>query len=163
MARFWLGITLIMTTVASRPMMTITTISSTRVKPLWEAAAAGCPPLPLSCVSRRGGNHLQGKWWGEGAAAGRWQRGRECIFMWIPETDSAEDEGVELQDRQQDRQHDHCHDPAHGDDDHRLEQAHRDRGEGVEFAFEIVGGAFEHRRQAPAVLDRKSTRLNSSH
>src|SRR3546814_20090868 len=70
-----------MTKVASRPMMTITTISSTRGKP----AAAGRPPTPLSRLGGRGGDHLQGKWWGEGAAAGRWQCGRKCIFMWIPE------------------------------------------------------------------------------
>lgn len=33
MARSWLGITLIITTVASKPMMTMTTINSTRVNP----------------------------------------------------------------------------------------------------------------------------------
>src|SRR5690606_28987865 len=118
-ARSWLGMTLIATTVASRPMMTTTTISSTRVKPR----------------ARRDGERKPG-------------RKREACMAGT----STKDQGVELQDREQDREHDDRHHAAEHDDDRRLQQAHRGACEGVELAFQVIGGALEHRRQAAAVL-----------
>src|SRR4028119_1675072 len=91
-ARSWLGRTLIMTTVAKRPMITITTITSTRVKPLRRFARRG--RVTAASVNRAISRRSMG---------------------------SGSDEGLKLQDRKKDCEHDHRDDGAQEDDDHRLQ------------------------------------------
>src|SRR5690606_13546965 len=101
MARSWLGITLIVTTVASRPMMTITTISSTSVKP---AVFAALPPGRLNPVRRCCVAGLRAAVLRQVGVRVGVVAGFTAGFMTFSST---KDERIELQDRQQDREHDH--------------------------------------------------------
>src|SRR3569623_2371048 len=111
------GTTLMTTIAASRPRMTITTISSTSVKPCSADRRKGVKPSSSS--RRRSGFRIR-------------------IVT------SLSGKRFELQDWQQDGENDRRDAAAHHDDDDRLEQRQSGRGEAVELAFEIIGGAFEH-------------------
>src|SRR3990170_5535701 len=120
----WLGRTLIITTVASSPMMTITTISSTRVKP--------------SSPRRFERGRLREK--SKNSEKSRKRMG------------SASDQALQLQDGEKNGEDDGRDDSTHDDDDHGFQHRQRRRGEIVELAFEIVGRARQHGIQPPGAF-----------